>query len=1647
MATIQELQQRMDAMETQRQQELVQHQHEIAQRDAQLAQMHQELARQSAAAQQLAQRVQTAEETQAARTALPDDPRRPVYVRDLQLPKLGTPTGSGMIPEIQVSVWNSWLSQAIPLSRGLPLEDAWSKWVAAMDGNYQLRLRRVRARFAHGLPEGLHTLTAMADFFTDLFTPPETEEDRDCRFRERVKYKRGMTASAYIALFERELAATPQYHTRPFPDETQRRLFLEGLRGTQETENMLLVAAHDPDLRPDAGLDGLYRIMHRYQKMYCPTASTATHRGIATSAATPHTIGTATPMEVNQATAARGPRQDKRTMECDYCHKLGHFKRECRKKKRDEMRQRDGGRRNEQERGERRGRSDRERDGHRRHEHARNTTAVDSGSSDESASSDEHHTHHSFSRHTHPVNEPRFYSESQGSKHTHRALTHHARKEEHKDNVVDADVVVLDPLPGDEYKRQMMWEGSVVTSRGEEKGVRVLIDSGATRNMISERTARALLRVSTGRAKTTFRFADGGLFTSDKYCPKVQLRIKGYTTTLDLLVCRLHSSDVILGMEWLHKENPAIDWTKGTITLQTTESGVMTSDATTTSTTQPRGKNDNESDDDGPVQVEYVTASAMRRTLKKPGSVDKAAVIFVNTVEEGVNEVGTLSNAQDKKGGLPGVNDETPHEVKNVINEYYDLFAPPTGLPPSRPGHDHKITLTTDARPPYRYPFRLSPKETEELEKQLKEMLAKGHIQPSNSPFGAPVLFAKKKDGTLRLCIDYRALNKSTVRDRYPLPHIGNLLDKLSGAKIFSTMDCKSGFHQNRMDEKDMHKTAFVTHQGSFEWRVLPMGLTNAPATFQRLMNSILGPFARFCAVYLDDIIIFSKTEEEHAAHVRKVFQALRKNAIHLHPTKCHFGRREINFLGYVVAPGQIKMQPDKVKAVRDWVLPTNKKQLQSFLGFTNFYRDHIKHYAHITAPLTDLLADTTPHTTLPKPLPADAVRAFSDIKEAMCKAPVLRMVDPTRPFIVYTDASDVAVGAVLHQVFDDGEFPVAFKSRKLTATQQRYHARDRELLAVRFALEQWRHYLLGERFTLYTDHQSLQHLDTMDVTGGGREKRLLRWTEYMSDYDMEVKYIKGEQNIADGLTRNDAASDGCDEDLHDDNDDDLDGREQARETAEMMTTRPELPGTDEPTLRKDEYFGPIVKIVKDQDKHKATPAQLERAKHYRWVNNTLFKESGSETAPLRQCVAGEKHQRKLIHEYHDTPAAGHPGHERTSAQLSHDFYWPRMDKMVRETVKRCATCQRTKANTQPHAPLQPIEVPSAPGECVSVDFMELPLSTRGNDYIMVCVDKFTKMIKVAPTVKSITSAQSAELFISLILPTFARLPSTIISDRDSRFKGEAWSDTWKRFGTSLNMTTAHRPQADGQTERANRQVQEYLRCYVNANGSDWDEPATLALMEFALNSHKSSATRSSAFELHLGRRAVLPAATNTPPPRATVELEARWRAARDALHEAQEHMVDKTSSSKPPNQVEWSAGDEVLLNTRNYPQLRRNKLKDPFYGPLKIKRVLSPTTVELALPAGWEISPVINTDSLKRYHRDSSEAKPPSPIIDDEGEENFLIERVIDMRTRRGHRECLVKWLGYGPESNTWEPVANIGKKFIDEFTATLPKARPKRK
>ncbi|GJT59300.1 putative nucleotidyltransferase, ribonuclease H [Tanacetum coccineum] len=430
------------------------------------------------------------------------------------------------------------------------------------------------------------------------------------------------------------------------------------------------------------------------------------------------------------------------------------------------------------------------------------------------------------------------------------------------------------------------------------------------------------------------------------------------------------------------------------------------------------------------------------------------------------------------------------------------------GLHPARE-IEFGIELILGAEPILKAPYRMAPVELKELKEQLQEMLENGFIRPSVSPWGAPVLFVNKKDGSMRLCIDYRELNRITIRNRYPLPRIDDLFDQLQGAKYFSKIDLRSGYHQLRVREQDISKTAFRTRYGHYEFLVMPFGLTNAPAVFMDLMNRIFHEYLdKFVIVFIDDILVYSKSEEEHEQHLRIVLEILRQKKLYVKFLKCEFWLQQVAFLGHIVSVDGIIMDPSKVEAITKWPRPTTVTEVRSFLGLAGYYRRFVEGFSRLALPLTQLMRKGEKFVWTD-----ERQESFEELKRRLVSAPILTLPSGSGGFQIYSDASKKGLGCVLMQ---HGKV-IAYASRQLKPYEVNYPTHDLELAAVVFALKIWRHYLYGEACDIFTDHKSLKYIFTQRELN----MRQRRWLELLKDYDTNIQYHPGKANVvADALSR-----------------------------------------------------------------------------------------------------------------------------------------------------------------------------------------------------------------------------------------------------------------------------------------------------------------------------------------------------------------------------------------------------------------------------------------------------------------------------------------------------------------------------------------------
>lgn len=581
---------------------------------------------------------------------------------------------------------------------------------------------------------------------------------------------------------------------------------------------------------------------------------------------------------------------------------------------------------------------------------------------------------------------------------------------------------------------------------------KVLIDSGATRSFISQEFALKLRCATQPLDKVLIiEVANRDQIPVNEVCPKCEIEILGHCFLADLIPFKLGEFDVILGMDWLTTHDAQIDCKNKKVILQSPEKVKVVF----------RGQRQ---------AKQFLTIMQAKRLMRQGCEAYLAHVVDVDKQISKIEEI-------------------------PVVNEFQDVFPDELpGLPPDRE-IEFAIDLAPGTEPVSKAPYRMAPVEMKELATQLKDLLDKGVIRPSVSPWGAPVLFVKKKDGSMRLCIDYRELNKLTIKNKYPLPRIDDLFDQLKDAVCFSKIDLRSGYHQLKIKPEDIPKTAIRTRYGHYEFLVMSFGLTNAPATFMDLMNRIFKKYLdKFVIVFIDDILIYSKSEEEHAEHLRVALEILRAEKLYAKFSKCEFWMKEVQFLGHVVSKEGIKVDPTKIEAILNWERPKTPTEVRSFMGLAGYYRRFVKDFAKIATPLTKLTRKNEKFEWTDK-----CEESFQELKKRLVTAPVLVLPDERGNFVIYSDASHKGLGCVLMQ----HDKVIAYASRQLKIHERKYPTHDLELAAIVFALKIWRHYLYGEKCEIYTDHKSLKYIFTQKELN----MRQRRWLELIKDYDCTINY------------------------------------------------------------------------------------------------------------------------------------------------------------------------------------------------------------------------------------------------------------------------------------------------------------------------------------------------------------------------------------------------------------------------------------------------------------------------------------------------------------------------------------------------------------
>ncbi|KAJ0444029.1 putative nucleotidyltransferase, Ribonuclease H [Helianthus annuus] len=1088
----------------------------------------------------------------------------------------------------------------------------------------------------------------------------------------------------------------------------------------------------------------------------------------------------------------------------------------------------------------------------------------------------------------------------------------------------------------------------------------ILIDSGSTHNFLKKSLALKLKCPTQAVTSLSVTVADGNKLSCVELCKDFQWVMQGIWFKSDVFLLPLENYDMVLGVQWLQTLNDIV-WNFKSLTMQF-QIGEQKFEL--------KGTNNQ--------NLSLCSVEKLSFMMESEGQEVQAQLFSIQESVKGTFQHQTkVKEVSENK------------LVEELLEEFADVFQEPTSLPPPRQC-DHKIDLidekATINQRAYRYPVG----QKDIIEKMVQEMKDMGIIRDSVSSFASPVVLVKKKDGSWRFCVDYRKLNENTVKNRFPIPLIEELIEELGGAVVFSKLDLRSGYHQIRMHKDHIHKTAFRTHQGLFEFLVLPFGLTNAPATFQGLMNAVFKPLLRKkVLIFFDDILIYSKDLQQHLKDLREVLLIFRDNHLLAKKSKCSFAGSKVEYLGHVISQEGVATDQSKIEVIRDWPVPVTVKQLRGFLGLTGYYRRFISSYGAMAKPLTALLQkDAFKWSNA-------AQQAFDQLKQALMHAPVLALPDWSKEFVIETDASSKGLGAVLMQ----DRHPLAFVSKALSIRQCSLSVYEKELLAILMAVKHWHQYLILKHFTIRTDQKSLKHLLEQKITTPLQHT----WLSKLMGYDYSIVYKKGVDNgAADALSRIHGA---------------------ALFQMALSSYEPLLLGRIKESVLKDNAAQELIqKLQQGEVIDKYTwDGEFIRRKNKLWIPND------------------EQLRKDILVICHSSPQAGHSGIHNTLQRFKDMFYWKRATSDIKEFVKTCDTCLKAKYETVASPGLlNPLPTPVTIFSDISMDFIGGLPNSQGYDSILVIVDRLTKYGHFIPLKHPYTAVKVAQVVMDNVFKIHG-CPQTIVSDRDALFLSKFWKEFLRLQGISQALSTAYHPQTDGQTEVLNRCLETYLRCMVMTEPHTWVK--WLALAQWWYNTTWHSAIQMSPYKalfgldppIHLPH---IPLDTDV----AAVEefftaRETMVNTLKQALFKAKNRM--KQFADQRRSERSFDVGEWVYLKLHPYVQTtlrthKYSKLSPKYYGPFLIIAKVGPAAYKLDLPQGSQIHSTFHVSLLKKA------GGPPQvihqiPMVASSGLQPL---KILDRKlAKQGHRavvKFLIQWKDHPLHDASWM--------VADEFMLKYP-------
>ncbi|KAI3650144.1 hypothetical protein MP228_005001, partial [Amoeboaphelidium protococcarum] len=1139
-----------------------------------------------------------------------------------------------------------------------------------------------------------------------------------------------------------------------------------------------------------------------------------------------------------------------------------------------------------------------------------------------------------------------------------------------------------------------------------------LLDSGADACFIDKEMAERLkIPLIPLKQQILVKYADG----LDSHANvirlqtvPIQLQIGKHIETIQFLVTPL-SQQVIIGYSWLKLHNPSVDWQEQSIHFSSeycTINCVPHPYTFQSSTNSPSCDNQevNTSNESIPVH-ENALSQPSSICVEIPATLPDIAVVKSSPVEFSDNmdlsrlasiakdkSAQALSSANQSIQSVTVINDlysqirdmsevppkqpSTPVEIPDQLSEFAEVFDEKLAnkLPPHRP-YDCTIDLKMDSHPFFGKVYSLTKEEDAALKEWLQIHLDKGFIRPSKSAHGAPCFYVKKpawtKDDKLRLCMDYRALNKDTIKNRNPLPLIAEVFRLMQKAKWFTTLDLIGAYYLLRMMAGHEHKTAFRTKYGSYEFLVMPFGLANAPAQFQTFMNELFKEqIGNFVVVFIDDIVIFSDNEEDHWKHVKEVLKILKENQLYCNISKCQFAQKKLKYLGYILSEDGISMDPRKVEAVLNWPVPKNVNDVQKLYGFLNFYRRLIYQFAELTSPFTKLLKNDVQFDWGP-----EQQQAFQRVKDVFSNPKFLAHPDESKPFIVETDSSDYAIAGVLSQYDEKNELrPVAFYSRQMIPAERNYEIYDKELLAIHECFKEWRHFLQGadHQVTVLTDHKNLQYfMTTKQLT-----RRQARWAIFFSEFDFVLTHRPGSLNgKADLLSR--------------------------RSDYFIQEDKANFLRLLDPS--KVVHSNSLCVFSSDVQANELESNDLEWPEYVlRWLQTGNWYEEMTQ-AQLTQCQSesgnfsidddgnlvrvlndGKSKRRYLkssercdqLVRLHDS--LGHLKFDSVIDLIELRYWWPTLRQDVKEHIARCQFCQLAKSKSKNgiDTPVRPIPPAALPFERWGIDFVQdLALTKSGNRHIVTAIDYATRWV-VAKAVPNRDAATVANFIYEEIVTNYGS-PIEILSDRAKSFLDEGVQYYKQKWNIKHVLSSPYHPQTNGMVERMHAMLNHSITTLTSGHPSRWDEYLKEAVFGIRVRTH--AVTKFSPFYLLYGVSPRIP--SDTHPPSSLMkpldeleeaqlhgELEARVfedmgnarRAAFERSKVQAELMRKRYNLDPSAKEYYFKVGDWVKLKHHG-----KNKFEFNWKGPYAVVDVGFPGTYWLMTPAGLRLDSVVNESDL----------------------------------------------------------------------------------